>query len=449
MRPQSFATIGLLLTFLLVQNVSARGTGIPMMGAIGLLNPSASLAHGDLEVERLNRIEARLTNAVEAGEIAGGSALVAQHGSVVYRVAVGDRHRKDGLPMTEDTIVRIASMTKPITSVAVMMLVENDRIGLQDPVSKYLPEFGRMTVLQLNHGESNDDPEFTIVPTSAEITIEQLLTHTAGLSYRFFNRPFLAEMYVKSGVSDGLAETPGTIGQNAWRLAQVPLYCEPGTAWEYSLATDVLGRVVEVVSGLSLAQFFRTRIFEPLGMEDTSFVVPVEKRKRLAAVYGIGPDGQLESIGRGLQQRGPLVFSTTYSTWDDGRYYSGGAGLASTLDDYYRFLQMLLNRGESNGVRLLQPETVDLMTRNQVDGLEVPDWGHGTGFGYGFGVVRPEDKPEDWAVGSYSWGGFFFTYFWVDPQNDLIGILMTQTYPSGKSSLRDDIRRITYDAMAD
>ncbi|QDV33045.1 serine hydrolase domain-containing protein [Tautonia plasticadhaerens] len=400
--------------------------------------------------ESLDGIEQAIRRLVDDGQLAGGSALIARNGRRAYQVSVGLADREAGRPMAEDTIVRIASMTKPITSAAAMILVDDGKIALDDPLSKYLPEFAHLTVIKVkDEGESSEDtPPFEIAPAEGEITIRQLLTHTSGLSYRFAGKPHLAEMYARAGVSDGLSETPGSIGDNAWRIAQVPLLHHPGTAWEYSLSTDVLGRVVEVASGQSLDTFFRSRIFDPLGMDDTYFVLPEEKRDRLAAVYEPDEDGGIRPLDSRPEQHGPLVYSASYPTWDDGAYYSGGAGLVSTLGDYARFLQMLLNEGELDGVRVLEPGTVAAMTTDQVGDLEPPDWGHGRGFGFGFGVATREGEAP-WAVGSYSWGGFFNTYFWVDPRNELVGVVFSQKYPSEGAGLSQDVLRITYEALAD
>ena len=288
----------------------------------------------------------------------------------------GDRGPRDaeaGLPVDEATIYRIASMTKPVTSVAVMMLLEEGKLGLDDPVSRYLPEFRAPTVLCAGPRRRRGA---ATVPARREITIRDLLTHTSGLSYRFLDRPGLGRLYAASGVSDGLSETPGTVADNVGRLARLPLLHQPGTAWEYGLSTDVLGRVVEVASGRTLDEFFRERIFGPLRMEDTSFVVPEAKRHRLAALYTPGPDKAIRRVGPGPVEAGALVYSATYPTRDGSTYFSGGAGLCSTIGDYARFLQMLLNRGELDGVRLLKPETVELMTaqpdRGPADRLPEP-----------------------------------------------------------------------------
>ena len=317
----------------------ARGDGLPRGDA---------RAEG-FAPEALQRIGAMLDNAVGRREIAGGAALVARRGKIVYLATVGRRDVEAGLPLDESTIYRIASMTKPVTSVAVMMLQEEGKLGLNDPVSRYLPEFKASTVLAA-----------TAVPTTREITIHDLLTHTSGLSYRFFDRAGLGKLYADAGISDGLCETPGTVADNVGRLARLPLLHQPGTAWEYGLSTDVLGRLVEVVSGRSLEEFFRERIFRPLRMEDTSFVIPESKRRRLANLYTPGPDKAIRPVGPARIESGALVYSATYPTRDGNTYFSGGAGLCSTIGDYARFLQMLLNRGELDGSRLLKPETVDL-----------------------------------------------------------------------------------------
>jgi CubicO group peptidase (beta-lactamase class C family) len=397
-----------------------------------------------LDPAKLDRVGALLRESADGRRIAGGSALVARRGKLAGLYLAGMRDIEADRPMTADTIVRIASMTNPVTSTAVMILVDEGKLAPDDPVSKYLPEFKGPRVLADPRG---GDPAATR-PAGREITIHHLLTHTSGLSYRFANPPGLGGLYTTWAVSDGLSETPGTIGDNARRLAAQPLLFEPGAAWEYSLATDVLGRVVEVASGRTLDEFFRERILGPLKMTDTHFTLPAAKRDRLAAVYHPGAVGKVErTVGHAVQE-GPLIYSATYPTWDEGRYYSGGAGLVSTLGDYARFLQMLLNRGELDGVRVLKPETVGRMTSNRIGDLPMVNFGHGDRFGYGFGVASERgDRPE--AAGSYSWGGFFYTYFWVDPANQLIGILLTQTYPSGDLRLREEFRRLTYEALLD
>lgn len=410
--------------------------------------PAGDAASAGFQPEALARIGSLLDSSASSGRIAGGSALVARRGKVVYLSAAGHRDREADLPMTADTIVRIASMTKPITSVAILQLVDAGKIHLEDPVSKYIPEFAEPSVLVMPANEKSDQT-YSTVPAGREITIHHLLTHTSGLIYRFMGHQPLSRLYAEAAVSDGLHETPGTIADNASRIAAQPLEFRPGDAWNYSLSTDVLGRVVEVASGQSFDQYLKTHLFDPLRMTDTAFIVPPDKRPRLSAVYGSGPDGQLTRTTGHPVQDGLLVYSPTYPTWDHSHYFSGGAGLSSTLGDYARFLQMLLNRGALDGARILKPETVDLMTSNRIGDLPMPDWGHGDRFGYGVAVVSKDGGPDEPAAGAFSWGGFFYTYFWVDPKRDLIGILFTQTYPSGDLKLREEFRRLTYEALED
>ncbi len=384
---------------------------------------------------------------VDKRAIAGAVVLIQQYGKPIYYDALGKSDVEANTPMTRDTIFRIASMTKPITSVALMMLVEEGKLHLDDPLSKHLPEFKDMMVL-VPTKEDGEDKGYQLVKADRPITIRHLLTHTSGIIYRFSGRPHLAKMYAEADVSDGLVETEGTIGENVKRIAKLPLLHQPGTAWEYGLNTDVLGRVVEVASGKTLADFFRERIFEPLQMHDTSFLVPKEKRSRLAAVYTPDDKKTIRRVGRGPIRVGSLIYSADFPTLDDNRYYSGGAGLSSTARDYGRFLQMLLNRGELDGKRLLKAETVDQMTRNQIGDKRIGFSIHGDGFGYGFGVVTGREKPPSPApVGSYSWGGIFYTFFWVDPRRQLIGILLTQLYPSNHLTLLKDFQSKVYESL--
>ncbi|MHC5537646.1 serine hydrolase domain-containing protein [Singulisphaera rosea] len=423
--------------------------------AIVLSRPlaAAGLPEGDPKAagfapEKLALIRTYLERQVAEKNLAGGATLIARHGKVVHQAAVGMKDVEAGQPLERSTLFRIASMTKPITSTAVMILVDEGKLRLDDPVAKYLHEFAAPSVVIAPADATAT--AITTVPAASPITIHQLLTHSSGLSYRFAKPPQIGPLYVESAISDGLSETPGTIGDNVKRLARLPLLHQPGTTWSYSLSTDVLGRLVEVVSGQTFDQFLRERIFTPLAMDDTQFVIPKAKRGRLAALYTAGEDKTVRRSPGSLIQDGPLVYSGTYSTWDDGHYYSGGAGLTSTIDDYSRFCQMLLNKGELDGARILKPETVALMTRDQVPGLNVLPWGHGDGFGYGFGVVKEANRDADLAgVGAYSWGGFFYTYFWVDPKREIVAIFMTQLYPNAHLKVREEFKRLAYDAIVE
>jgi putative heme-binding domain-containing protein len=392
---------------------------------------------------RWERLPKLLQDYVDRQDIAGGVILVLHKGKPVCFEAVGMADKETKTPMARDAIFRIASMSKPITSVAVMMLVEDGKIRLDDSLEKYLPEFKDMTVLVLTKGD-NEKP-YQLARADHAITIRNLLTHTSGITYRMSDLPHLGKLYAEAGISDGLVEKAGTVGDNVARLAKLPLIHQPGTAWEYGLSTDILGRVIEVVSGKSLGDFFRTRIFEPLRMQDTGFIVPKDKRSRFVALYTPGEKKTIRRIGEGAITVGSTIYSATYSTADDNRYQSGGAGLASTAADYGRFLQMMLKGGELDGKRLLKPETVDQMTHNQIGDLHGAFTIHGDGFGYGFGVVTGREKPASPAPkGSYSWGGIFNTFFWVDPKEQLVGIVMTQLHPFGHLTLWKDFQEKVY-----
>jgi CubicO group peptidase (beta-lactamase class C family) len=395
-----------------------------------------------LSVAGLKRIDMLLRSAVEQKHLAGGVALVARHGKIGYLDAVGMSDVEAGRAMAADTLFRIASMTKPVTSVAVMMLVDEGKIKLTDPVSKYIPEFKNPQVLVA------DGNRYHTRPAKLEPTIRDLLNHTSGLTYGFFDREFLGDLYRKAGVSDGIVQTQGTLADNIRKLARLPLMFDPGSAWEYGLSTEVLGRVVEVASDKSLDEFFRERIFRPLGMHDTYFFLPDAKRPRLAALYRPDKDQRIERVGDDRQKVKELMYSASYPYRGPKTYFSPGAGLVSTAPDYARFLQMLLNGGRANGVRLLKAETVKQMTENQIGELKPWITSHGDKFGYGFGVVSPAGKDVA-SVGTYGWGGIFYTYFLVDPKKDLVAVFMTQVYPTDHLKLHEEFERRVYKALAD
>ncbi len=413
-----------------------------VLGTVACTEPQVAPPESvGLSSEKLQDIHGLLEGLVETKSIAGGVALVARKGQIAYLDAVGMQDVETETPMAPDTIFRICSMTKPITSVAIMMLVDEGLLSLDDPVAKFIPEFEGVKVLVSGSTEGT--------PADREITIQHLLTHTSGLTYGFMGTPVSA-LYREGRVSDGLIETDGTIGDNAARIASMPLLFQPGSAWAYSLATDVLGRVVEVASAKTLDAFFRERIFEPLGMKDTYFRLPPEKRSRLAAVYQPAADDTIERLPEGRIETDGAVYSAGYPYSGSGKYFSGGAGLVSTVPDYARFLQMLLAGGEFDGVRLLKETTVELMTKDHCSDVEGLIEDHGDGFGLGFGVVTEAAKDRGLgSVGTYSWGGFYFTYFWVDPAEKLVGIVMAQLYPWGERTLWNDFRGLTYKAITD
>jgi CubicO group peptidase (beta-lactamase class C family) len=436
-RPRFAAAISLVILIL--------ATGRPAPAGEGL--PRARPDEVGLDQLGLDRVSTLFREAVDRKQIAGAVVLVARHGKVAYLEASGKQDAEAGVAMAPGSIFRIASMSKPVTSTAVMMLAEQGRLELSDPISRFLPEFKFMKVATARKTGSVGE-DYELVDAYRPITIRDLLMHTSGLSYRMFNRPILGRLYADAGICDGLAPCDHSLAENVRRLARLPLLHQPGTAWEYGLNTDVLGRLVEVVSGKSLDAFLSERILNPLKMVDTHFALPEAKRDRLAALYEPGSDGKIVRSGDGPTVKGPLTYSASLPYRGSDGYCSGGAGLVSTSDDYARFLQMLLNRGALDGVRLLRPETVDAMTRPQTENQPLWIGVHGSRFGYGFGVTtQPDAEGKKDAVGSFSWGGIYYTDFWVDPEHELIGIMMTQILPSGQLKLRDGFHRLVNEAV--
>ena len=402
----------------------------------------ANPAEIGLSSDGLERLTHVLQRHVDDGKIAGTVAAIARHGRLGYLKAIGDRNDKD--VMTTDTLFRIASMTKAITSVGVMSLVDDGTLSLDDPLSKYLPEFASPRVLRNIEGD-----DLSTSAADREPTIHDLLTHRSGLTYGWFGPEKLDSVYRKHNIPDFFIPIDEPLEDRVRRIANVPLKFQPGTAWDYGVSTDVLGRVIEVASGLTLDQFFRERIFRPLGMSDTHFAVPKKKESRLAGLYTINENETLLAVSGNPVTAGFLKFSADYHH-NENRFYSGGGGLVSTTSDYLRFLQMLLNQGVLDGHRVLKRKTVSMMTSNQIGDMQVPFPGHGDGFGFGFGVVTDRGTATDESsAGSYSWGGVFNTYFWVDPQEQLIGVLMTQLFPYDHLDLRAAFKQLAYEAIDD
>jgi CubicO group peptidase (beta-lactamase class C family) len=374
---------------------------------------------------------------VDDRRLAGAVALVARGGKVAYLESVGMQDAEHGIKMRPNTIFRIASMTKPITSVAVMMLYEEGHFRLHEPISKFIPEFKDPVVLA---DESSDEET---VPAKRQITIHHLLTHTSGLTN--FGDRRLAARYRKAGITNGITHDEDLLGDDMPKLAKLPLAHHPGEAYTYGLSYDVLGRLVEVVSGMSLDEFFRTRIFEPLGMEDTYFYLLEDKVSRLAAAYAPDSDDGLKRLTDEILGKGTMGYTVTYPYQGPKRYFSGGGGLCSTVPDYARFAQMLLNGGELDGVRLLSHKTVELMTTDHVGELR-----RGLGWGLGFSVKRTmKEAGELGSVGTFGWWGFWYTIFFVDPQEKMVGICMAQLHPFGGADLCAKFRPLACQAIVD
>ena len=388
--------------------------------------------------ERLERIGTAVQHGIDKKRIAGAVTLVMRHGNVVWFKGQGMMDREGGKAMPTDALFRICSMTKPITSVAVMMLYEEGKFLLDDPVSKYLPEFKNSKVLV--KPPSGGEP-YTI-PATREITIRDLLRHTSGLTYNW--NETLGAMYTNANVATGLMPYDGTIADSVKRLAAQPLLFNPGERWEYSLGVDVLGRLVEVMSGKPLDEFFRTRIFEPLGMKDSFFFVPDDKVGRLATAYTYYDDKGLNRFPDTPITEGTMSYSADYPL-KGKRLFSGGGGLVSTAADYARFCQMMLDNGKAGRTRLLSRKSVELMTHDQL-GKIGPDQGFGLGFGVD-GIKEP--LSELGSPGSYNWGGFFYTGFIVDPKEQMVVIFMAQLHPTGGLTLDHEVNVLAYQALDD
>ena len=366
-----------------------------------------------LSSSKLDELTPALQKLVDDGKIPGAVAFVVRHGKVAHVTSVGHRDLAAKVPMTEDTIFAIASMTKPVTCVAAMMLVEQGKLGLDDPVEKYLPELKGLRVLGDAKGDGKDD--VATVEAKGPINIRELFTHTSGFAYGFplpglVSNPRLARVYTCAGLGPRRMKT---IAELSERLGKVPLAHQPGEGWTYGYSHDLLGRVIEVVSGQSFDRYLDQHIFKPLDMPDTSFLVPEAKRGRVATIYQAVDSKPLAAI--------PQNFGSA-------TFFSGGGGLFSTARDYTRFAVMLANGGELDGYRVLKPETLAAMTTNQI-GKHFAFFGFKYGLGFGL-VFTPSTNGGAPALNRYLWGGLYSTAFWVDPRHDLVAVLMTQVLPT-------------------
>jgi CubicO group peptidase (beta-lactamase class C family) len=403
------------------------GFGVGLAIAAGVV---AEPAPRRFDPDRLQRLDAAIEQAVGQERLAGAVMLIAQHGAPVHLQSYGLRDREARVPMTPDAIMRIASMSKAVTTVAALMLYEEGRFLLRDPIAHHLPAFRQPVVAVAGPGGT-----YTTEPARRPIRIIDLMCHTAGLTYG--DGPARAR-YEEAGLTGWyLADKDETIAQVVDRLATLPLQGQPGEKYQYGYSTDVLGRLIEVVSGEPLDRFLARRIFEPLGMTDTSFFLPADKVDRFSPVYGY-ENGRLvlnESATENDYVRGPR------------KCFSGGAGLLSTALDYARFLQLLLNDGELDGVRLLAPNTVELMrTDHHVPGF---DWDTKS-FGLGFWVLAdPGVHGEIGSRGSYGWGSAYYPQYLVDPQERMIALFMTQLRPTGDLQLNQRFKVLVYQALVD
>ncbi|WP_194976797.1 serine hydrolase domain-containing protein [Aquiflexum lacus] len=388
--------------------------------------------------DRLKKLDAMLEESVKSGEIPGMVALIVRNGKVVYHTAKGKSDMESGKNMSKDAIFRIASQTKAITSTAVMMLWEEGKFRLDDPISKYIPEFKNPQVLQnFRYG----DTTYTTVPAKREISIRHLLTHSAGIGYGGIDSDERMRMiYHKAGIVEAFDSKGMNNERNIRNLAKMPLHQDPGGSFIYSMSIDVLGHLVEIVSGMSLDSFFQERIFKPLGMGDTHFYLPENKISRMAALH-------LHQESNWVKSPSNLGWDTNYPINGAKTHYSGGGGLSGTAMDYAKFLQMYLNGGEYNGIRILSRKTIETMMANQMVELD-PNEGKYHGLGFAVSTDKTAAKGGIGSPGTFEWGGAFNTSYFADPKENIIGIIMKQTY-GGSESTSWKFRQMVYSLLDD
>ncbi|MBZ5859312.1 serine hydrolase domain-containing protein [Flavihumibacter profundi] len=391
--------------------------------------------------ERLARMDNIFQQSINNKEVPGVAAIVVRNGKIVYYKAFGMADNPGNKTLKKDDIFRIASMSKAITSTAVMMLWEEGKFQLDDPISKYIPEFKNPTLIK---SFSFKDTSYTTEPAKSEITIRQLLSHTSGLGYGEIDgdERFKA-IYKKAGITDLFTTEPVKIGESVKKLARLPLHHNPGEKFTYSEGLDVLGYFIEVVSGMGFDEFLRKKIFEPLGMSDSYFYLPENKYQRMVAVQRPGKDGQWE--------RFPVTFyDPEYPVKGAKSFFSGGAGLSSTAKDYATFLQMYLNGGELGGKRILSRSTVKTILSNQVDTLFGGEKGDSFfGLAYSVLTANGEGRGGAGSAGTFTWGGYFNTNYFADPKEKIIGVIMKQTQDTKGDNLNNLFRQMIYQSLDD
>jgi CubicO group peptidase (beta-lactamase class C family) len=393
----------------------------------------------DVSKDRLQIIDKNMQQWVDKKWISGGVGLILRDGKVIYHKAVGFANMEKNIPMQENNIFRIASQTKAITSLAVMMLYEEGAFLLDDPISSFIPEFSNPKVLDKFNEK---DSSYTTTPAIREITIRDLLTHTSGIGYAQIGSSTAVAVYAKNGVVGGIGMKEITLAENIKRLGPLPLFHQPGEKFTYGLNTDVLGYLVEVVSGMTLDQFFQKKIFTPLGMKDTYFYLPKEKFSRLVALYS-NVNGKLAEAEPTFNVNGTVYRDFPIMNLD---MFSGGGGLSSTIMDYAIFLQMMLNGGEYNGVRLLSRNSVRMMTQNQIGDIDIG----ANKFGLGFGITTEKGSARiPTNQGTFDWGGMFATTYWVDPKERLVGLFFQNAFPTDHGDVSERFKVLAYQAIND
>jgi CubicO group peptidase (beta-lactamase class C family) len=390
-----------------------------------------------MSTDRLARIDKMLNEHVANQSVPGAVGLIVRNGKIVYHKSFGYRDVAARTPLKKDDIFRIASQTKAVTSLAVMMLFEEGKFLLDDPISKYIPEFAAPKVLKSFEPK---DSSFTVEPARSEITIRQLLTHTSGIDYAFIGSKEFSAIYAKAKIPSGIGNDNYILAERMKILGGMPLKHQPGERWTYGLNSDVLGYLVEILSGLPFDQFLKTRIFDPLGMKDTYFYLPKDRQSRLVTLH----DGR---EGKVIPVKGK-VYDGVDPDYPNlpGKYFSGGAGLSSTVEDYAKFLQLFLNNGVYNGTRLLSRKTVELIMTDQI-----PDKvSEGNEFGLAFGLeTAANDARTILSIGTFSWGGAYNTHYWADPKEKLIGVLFTNIYNTSYWNVGERFKALTYQSISD
>lgn len=387
-----------------------------------------------VSTDRLLRIDKMLQQCIDSGWIAGAVGFIARDGKIVYDKAFGVSDIETKKKMATDDIFRIASQTKAITTIGAMMLFEEGKFLLDDPVSKYIPEFRSPKVLE-TYNEA--DTTYTTIPAKREITIRDLMTHTSGIDYAGIGSPKMRAIYAKAGITPGFGSDRALIGNEMRKLGSLPLAHQPGEQWTYGLNVDVLGYLIEIWSGEKFDQYLKKHLFEPLGMNDTYFYLPPEKYSRLVKV-------NTEDINHHVTDLKNPYFD--YPLLPDGTYFSGGAGLSSTIKDYATFLQMLLNNGEYNGKRFLSRRSVELITSNQIGSLNR----NRNKFGLGFEIVTKEGQNVlGLSEGSFLWGGYFATDYWADPKEKIVGLIFLQQTPLSHGEIHGKFMALVYQALND
>jgi len=429
MKPTTLLPIVVSLLFLGCRNApSSDETSTTLVEA-----PPASVG---MSAARLAKIDTMLQDAVAAGEIPGAVALIARKGKIVFYTSFGMADNASQKELTGDAIFRIASQSKAITATAAMMLWEEGKFRLDDPISKYIPEFKDPQVLAtFNEADSS----YTATPADKEITIRHLLTHTSGLGYGVIDGdPRIRKIYAKAGVTDLFTTENISIEESIKKLAPLPLHHNPGEKFTYSEGLDVMGYFIEIISGMPFDTFLRTRIFDPLGMHDTWFYLPEEKGGRLVSVQ--------QPTDEGWEQYPVTFYDTDYPIKGAKRFFSGGAGLSSTAKDYATFLQMYLNEGSYNGVRILSPTTIRSIMGDQM-GISLSNGRFYYGLAFGVYTKKGQDLGGSGSEGTFDWGGYFNTQYFADPEEEVIGILMKQTQNKWDENTGWKFRQMTFAAI--